>query len=515
MAGNVIYKIHSGGSLKSASVAPSAPTNFTATKSSNGVVLKWTDPPATVYDDGDLVCQWAYSVVFRRTDRYPTSATDGTKIVQSSIRNQYQSSGYTNTTATSKGTTYYYSVFAVSTEGLVSSPARASVTIPASKVMTVIIDQSDSNPATCCSYADDAIGMPSGKTTSATSEWQQFFGYRPCLFKDGQVVGYLNPNDYTKFEDGTEADITSGNSGDVMIEFPRRGLNISKSGSQIRISMTDNPDNPSFEYKAHTRGTARKDFFYIGAYESSIKEDRYGGIPESLSGKKANRETSLFDWRIYTYDKGDGYELVTFYQWIYLQAMFILQFKNINSQSLGAGCKASVSFTNGALNTSGMVAVNQSTSAVKLFGIENIFKENYYQLIDGITCIVSDPYCQFWIAPNNTGFNSVQTGGYEQLILWNGYEIAEFTTNTKGYISSVSGETESGFFPTAINGSLTTYYGDEVYLYPHDTVYTRPDIAVAVGGSKSDDYACGLFSILCEPHAEEVSSIVGARMSYY
>ena len=492
---------------------PDPVTNLGSKGKDAKIELTWTDPNDKTVDE--MQVRWGYTRIVRKTGSYPTTPYDGTVVVESSVRNQYQSTPYVDNWV-SNNVTYYYAAFTCSDYGIFNEvPVTTSATPRPIRTMTVVINESDSNPATCCSYADDAIGMPSGKTTSATSEWQQFFGYRPCLFKDGQVVGYLNPNDYTKFEDGTKADITSGNSGDVMIEFPRRGLNISKSGSQITISMTDNPDNPSFEYKAHTRGTARKDFFYIGAYESSIKEDRYGGVPESLSGKKANRETSLFDWRIYTYGKGDGYELVTFYQWIYLQAMFILQFKNINSQSLGVGCKASVSFTNGALNTSGMVAVNQSTSAVKLFGIENIFKENYYQLIDGITCIVSDPYCQFWIAPTNTGFNSVQTGGYEQLILWNGYEIAEFTTNTKGYISSVSGETESGFLPTAIKGSWSTYYGDEAYLYPHDTIYTRPDIAVAVGGSKSDEYACGLFSILCEPHAEEVSSIVGARMSYY
>ena len=52
------------------------------------------------------------------------------------------------------------------------------------KVMTVVIDQSNSNPETCITYADDAVGM-----TSGSSEWDDFFGHYPCLFKNGVEVG--------------------------------------------------------------------------------------------------------------------------------------------------------------------------------------------------------------------------------------------------------------------------------------------------------------------------------------
>ena len=54
---------------------------------------------------------------------------------------------------------------------------------------------------------------------------------KPCLFKNGAVVGYLNPDNFAQFADGTAADITSGNNGDVMIEIPKTGYKISKSGT--------------------------------------------------------------------------------------------------------------------------------------------------------------------------------------------------------------------------------------------------------------------------------------------
>lgn len=89
------------------------------------------------------------------------------------------------------------------------------------RTMTVLIDTTNSNPNTCCSYADDAVNMAVG-----SSEWDTFFGHKPCLFKNGEVVKYLNPNDYTKDVDGNDVDITSGDAGDVMIEFPLRGKSI-------------------------------------------------------------------------------------------------------------------------------------------------------------------------------------------------------------------------------------------------------------------------------------------------
>ena len=75
-----------------------------------------------------------------------------------------------------------------------------------------IIDLSNSNPATCVTYADDAVGM-----TAGDSAWDEFFGHYPVLLKNGVEVGKLNPNNFDQFEDGTTADISSGNAGDAMI----------------------------------------------------------------------------------------------------------------------------------------------------------------------------------------------------------------------------------------------------------------------------------------------------------
>ena len=206
--------------------APKPCKNLSAKAGNGSVVLKWEDPEDYTTTDNYPV-EWASTRIVRKTGSYPADENDGTVVVTSTTRNQYKSNGFTDSGLTNY-TTYYYRAFSCSTDGVYNHEQVQTTAQPIPyKTMTVKINLANSNPATCGSYADNASTMSSGKDVAA---WQEFFGYRPCLFKNGKVVGYLNPNDFTKFENGTSADITSGNAGDVMIQFPRRGVRISKSG---------------------------------------------------------------------------------------------------------------------------------------------------------------------------------------------------------------------------------------------------------------------------------------------
>ena len=50
------------------------------------------------------------------------------------------------------------------------------------------------------------------------------------------MLGYLNPNDYTKYEDGTSAPITTVGK-DVMVEFPKRGYKITTENNIVKIPL--------------------------------------------------------------------------------------------------------------------------------------------------------------------------------------------------------------------------------------------------------------------------------------
>lgn len=82
------------------------------------------------------------------------------------------------------------------------------------KIMTAVIDQSNSNPLTCITYEDDAKTLEKG-----SKDWDEFFGAKLVLLKGGKEVRELKD---TK----EELDAIKEADGDVMVKFKRMGLSI-------------------------------------------------------------------------------------------------------------------------------------------------------------------------------------------------------------------------------------------------------------------------------------------------
>jgi hypothetical protein len=350
--------------------------------------------------------------------------------------------------AVSEGTTSITVSVGEGTNYLAPPPASITITATFYTTMTVEIDALYTNGG--CTYKDDAIGM-----TPGSDEWDEFFGHYPVMLKNGAEGKKLQRNDFTKHEDGTTADITSGSEGDVMIAFPRRGLKISIENSRyITISMTDNPNDANFEYMAHKRGSTLKDKFYLGAYKGSHPTGLVG--LRSLSGKTLYAPSSLKELRTYAQangapdgNGGSGYDVSGWYQLIYRQCMYILKYKNRSSQStigLGRTNASSYGVTGVTTNTKGMdYGENEASKQMKLFGLED-FWGNAWEWIDGFYY-----NSNYHILTATEGFND--TG--ENYIDRDFYYV-----NGEGYIDQCYGTTHFGFLPTSVDGSETTYYCD-------------------------------------------------------
>ena len=392
------------------------------------------------------------------------------------------------------------------------------------KVMTVVINEADSNPATCCSYADDAVNMQSG--ASANTQWQEFFGYKPCLFKNGQVVGYLNPNDYSKFENGGTADITSGNAGDVMIEFPRRGIRCVKDGNTIRISMTDAPNDPDFKYYAHQRGNDSKDAFYVGAYLGSIPNSGTirpnSRVPETALLRSISSQTLpdiVVDqsvdcseqyhkcFQTTAHQAGSGYEYMPYTLWSYIQIMYVLQFKNLDSiNTIGYRKEADYDvYQTGSANTRGLIYINSNTNSTKVFGFEDLMLFPF--MCDGIAVnfhITSNKFV--YIALGIDSYN-IDYDQYTLVCDWNdyyGYTLPD------DFISSVLGTTEAPFIPIASSGSSTTYYCDSFEFSSNsssESGASRPAIAGKYLNSPVESYRDrgGIFHLSDTPDANNAA----------
>lgn len=469
----------------SPSIAPPPCTNIVVTKGNGQFSLTWTDPAA----QGDNYT-WKETVVRYKAGSAPTSATDGTVAVVETTRNQYASTPLTVTGLTN-GVTYYISVFPKSTSGGINTDGSqiVSVTPVLQGIYTIRIDQSNSNPLTCCTYTDDAVGM-----TKGSSEWDEIFGYKPCIMKDGVVQGYLNPNDFTKYEDGTDAPITDTNY-DVMIEFPRMGLDISTSGKVITIKLTSAKNDNNFQYLAHKRGNVQKDYFYLGAYIATGSSSKLG----SNSGAMPLVYTSLKNFINYAHNRGSGYEIMAFYQWTYVQALYVMKYGNLNSQvALGRGyTSGSSTQSTGATNTQGMCYgdPNSGTDRMKLFGLEDLWG-NVHQTISGL---YSDSNRNLLTTTDNFGVNTSADA-------WE-YNVSSGTTgNVSGYGTESQGTNNGGFVTKVNSGSSTTYYTDRAAVYASYFPY--------VGGYwTSGDYA-GVFCCRVSHIPTGANEDVGSRLMY-
>ncbi len=102
-------------------------TGASATRAKQRVSIKWTDPDdvaATTEKDGAI---WAGTKVVRKAGSAPTSVTDGTVVVTSTVKNQYSQTAYEDSGLTN-GTEYFYAIYPYSDAETYSAPVVISAT---------------------------------------------------------------------------------------------------------------------------------------------------------------------------------------------------------------------------------------------------------------------------------------------------------------------------------------------------------------------------------------------------
>lgn len=468
-------------------------SNFEASAGNGEVALTWTDP-LDVTLDGATLSAWGGTKVLRKTGSYPANENDGVLVVDSGVRNQYESSGFVDTGLTND-TIYYYSAFPYTTEEVFDQKSDAEAIPKSSVVYGVKIDTTNSNPETAVTYTDDALGFtPASGNNGAFNygSWQDKFPFnqiKPCLYKNGAVNYYLNPNDYSQKEDGSPADITTGADGDVMIEFPKIWWKLDKVGTDLYVRYSDTQFDVGYKPLAHTQGATEKDFVYISAYLGHT----LSGALRSLSGKTPTTNKTIGAFRTEAQSTGANFEQMAYYQLLMTQVLYLVMFKNRDSQTaLGRGYVdgSSSAINTGGANTKGMFfGETTGRQQIKFCGIEDWYGNLRYW-IDGF---YSDANYNMLIGTEN--FND--TG--------NGYvnHGQGATANLSGYISDIQGGTETGFVVKAGEGSATTHYPDNGSLYA-----SRLPV---FSGSWAYADSAGAFCLSVNYSGSNGNSIVGAR----
>lgn len=380
----------------------------------------------------------------------------------------------------------------------ISTYGAYALTLNYFKIFGVNIDLTNSDPATAVTYTDDAVGM-----TAGSSAWDSeviFKDIKPCVLLNGVVQYYLNPNDFTKKADGTVADITSGNAGDVMIEIPKTGFKIATSGNTLTIKVTDNPNAGSdgFKYYAHTRSTeGDREKLYIGAYLGYSASNKL----RSLSGKTPYAgETApagtIGTCRTLTQANGTGYDQVSFFPLTLLQCLFLIKYKNRDSQTaLGRGYVDgnSASIATGGTNTKGMFfGETTGKQQMKFLGIEDMWG-NLRWWIDGLFSDASRNILTAFDNFNDTGSGYTSRG-------------QGATTNIGNYMSKPQGSSETGFIAKEVSASATTHFTDYASLNASRLPY--------FGGDWDSGDSAGVFYLFVSSPALNSLAYLGGRLMY-
>lgn len=472
-------------------VPPSNVINPSIIVGDSQLTIKWDDPEDIVVD-GQLISTWAGTKLVRKAGSFPTSPSDGVVLVDNKVRGAYASTGFVDSGLTN-GTTYYYQLFPYNDLGAANKNTanRLSAAPQAYKIYGVAIDLTNSNPETAVTYTDDAVGVTGG--AAAWDSMNIFKDIKPCLLKNGVVQYYLNPNDFTKKADGSAADITSGNDGDVMIEIPKTGFSITTNGNYIDVKVTDNPNNAAFKYYAHTRSAeGDRSKLYIGAYLGWNS----GGKLRSLSGKTPTDSQTIGTFRNQAQANGAGYDIVSFYPLTLLQCLFLIKYKNRDSQTaLGRGFVDgnSGSVATGGTNTKG-IDFGETTGKQQMcfLNIEDMWG-NLRWFIDGFFSDASRNMLTAFTGFNDTGSGYTNRG-------------QGATANIANFMSKPQGTTEAGFVAKEVGGSATTHFTDDASLHAS----RLPNF----GGSWSSGDFAGVFYLRVSIAADNSGPNYGARLMY-
>ena len=366
------------------------------------------------------------------------------------------------------------------------------------KYYGVKIEIGNSDPEAAVTYIDSASGM-----TAGWDNWKDtviFKDIKPCVLKDGVVQYYLNPDNYTKKEDGTASTINSTTAGDVMVEIPKLGYKMTTDGTYHYIWVTEDPNADGYCYAAHSKNELGDcDKIYVGAYLGyAVSSKLY-----SISGKTPTASINLTNFRTYATARGDGYELFSFYPMTLLQCLYLLIFKNRDSQSaLGKGfVEGSAAKNTGIANSRGFMygstTIGSNDSArVKFLGIED-FWGNLNCWVDGLRCDSSYNILTYYKDMTGTDDGT----GYQ-------YSCSSgVISNISGYTTDIVGTNHGGFMPNAASGSDSTYYADRGY-------WSSSSKCVSFGGNWSNGTAAGVFALMVSGAQNSTATGLGARLIY-
>lgn len=512
-------------------------SNKSITVEDNSVSLKWSDPSDIIVDDTAKVT-WSHTIIVKKNGSIPTSPSDGTVVVDSTTRDQYSIDAYVDTQENPEG--WYYRAFPYQESGEYNTEI-GNIFYQKSIVYGFSINQNNDNEETCVSYIAgcDNENYEKAYMDFENDKWEwgswkgAFFMPKPCMLKyDGTVDYYLDPDDYTKKEDGTASDIYNMDyEGNAMMQFPKMyyKASIDASNTVISIYISDTKSDNDYEcFSCLKSDGTYNDYFYVAIYEGYAEEvgtNQYrlrSMCPQE--GVNASSGATISNCRAAALNNGSGWDIDVLSDYEHIRVLAVLMCKRLNfRKAVSCGVYNNGNHNKiGIGNALGMFYGKESSSQlnefnVKFFGIENLWG-NYWRFLLGIKFIQQHHYIKM---TKHTGDGSLGTDyiednsdNYSTNYIYNG--DANLGTGT-GCVSKMIGYTMNGtqkysvvFLPKNYTANATY----ETYYCSYLSAAWGANMVTAFGGVNSDISDSGLFSIVLSLYSNTTSNDVIASLTY-
>ena len=374
-----------------------------------------------------------------------------------------------------------------------------------------------------------------------------------CLLSDdGEVVEYLNPNDWT-------GNVRDGSRGQVMVEIPAHYCKFETEGTVRRVKMSEYP-LPGYHlvpkqyisaYEAALDRTNNKLASVINTtaqYRGGNNNADWDGTYRSLLGRPATA-LSRTNFRTYARNRKSGSTewnacVYTTYRAVYW--LFVVEYATLNSQAAYNAAKDANGYMQGGLgdgvttmndwfnynsynpfvpcghtdslgNKSGIVAYTiqnaagadlQTFNVPRYRGIENLFG-HVWAWMDGINIRISpteanggDGLSKVFVCTDPALFSD---SGYT------GYSHVGNEARTEGYgTSHIFGE-YGDIVPNAVGGGSTTYLGD----YHYTSISTSEQLrGVLLGGHANDGANAGFVYAYSHYVPSYSYATIGSRLCF-
>lgn len=402
----------------------------------------------------DVIAKWEGTYLVRNESRIPLDETDGTVLVNNKVKDAYKTAPFVDS-GLIPGKTYYYNLFTYSDLNKFNRDYQG-ISVTPKKVMKygVRIDQNNSDPDTAVTYLYNAVGKRPARVNLETGEfdygdWADV-GFvkdcKPCMLRyDGTVDYYLNPNDYSKKEDGTLSDIANPDyQGNAMVEFPLWYLTQYNDGNYTYIVLSQEElqqDSQAYAFTKENGEVAQKMYlsmFLAGETNSKAMVSLDKITPKSYHNKKMHTDPQK--------EIGSNYFWSSFIERDYVSALLIIISKSINLQK-AFGYGPSIPYQINDTVSAQFFGMNQSAGqTMNVFHLKNWWGDPY--ILGGVG-IDNDRYARntIYIKPNPP-FSYL---GFD------GYPMSLSTSGVSGYFSKINAA-KAGKVANSANGSQSTYY---------------------------------------------------------